>query len=247
MKQILTALFILFIFILGACSGPSKPKQLWKIKLPHSTAGLNGLHKNILFISAGEYMEFGSPNHILFAINSEDGKIIWKKDAGKDSIMGNVIFQENHLFWQDNEQKTSMVLKVHSGDKIEPAPLLSAQKGSKDQKENLERIRLKKEGMKTISLLSIGAAKKHWQYHAKNPIVRYIRTGPLVLIATKNDRKITALSLKNGKEIWSVDVPLVKNVKYPEAVNFSFSLYYDKLFVVNYDAEVIAYQVPLKQ
>ncbi len=86
MKKTLFILIAIFLLSVSLFS-TTETDRIWKIKTKGKTARVRFIYKNLLIATAGEYLEFGSPNHLIYCINKLNGQVQWTKDVGKNNII----------------------------------------------------------------------------------------------------------------------------------------------------------------
>lgn len=242
-KTLRTARWALLVLFAAAAlaAGPAAadpPRKLWSAKTGHQTASVVGIHRQILVVTAGEYAEFGSPNHVLLGLDLVTGRLLWKADAGKGRITAAPVLRNGRLDWAVGGGQR-WVLDAVTGKRL-PARA-GGRKGNEGEAAPDTGRRFTVQDRELICLSDDGSVLWRKAFETKPPEPVVYRG--FALVATEGARVIHALSLTDGAEAWQVAVPSVPDVKEPGAVNFSFGLEDGKLAVANYDGTVTTWAV----
>lgn len=238
-RTTLWALLVLFtcaaLFADPGAADP--PRKLWSAKTGGQTATVAGVYRQVLVVTAGEYVEFGSPNHLLLGLDLATGKSLWKVDAGKGQFISALRLEGGRLFWDVGGKR--WVLDAATGKRL-PAGAASRKADDGEGSDDPGR-RFTVKDKELICLSGDGTPLWRTPFETK-PADPVVYRG-FALVAQGGSRVIHALSLSDGAEAWRVAVPTVPNVKEPGAVNFSFHLEDGKLAVANYDGTVTVWAV----
>ena len=115
---------LLFIVTINLCwlscrnNNESNTKIVWEIKTKGQTARVHFTYKNHLYVTAGKYIDYGSPNRFIYCINLKNGKIKWVFDIGNELLLQHFTLINNKIFWISNENRLIICLDAISGKKI---------------------------------------------------------------------------------------------------------------------------------
>ena len=231
---ILSAAAALFPF--PACGAAEQPARLlWSVPSGGATCALAVCHAGVVVACAGEYVEFGSPNHRLVALDQYTGKVLWRADAGPGVMCEIPVRCGEKLLWGTGHGQRR-VLDLKTGQTVS-RPAKAAPQAS-DGGASPGEVRL--DGRR---LVKTGPGGTAWDKSFAHPVCALREEGDLVLCAEAVTRRVYALRRADGQAAWQVDVPPVPGVQEPEAVNFRFLLADGVLLVSNYDGMLHAWAV----
>ncbi len=210
-------------------------RPLWSVPSGGSTSSLVLCHAGVAVVCAGEYVEFGSPNHRLVALDPFTGRVIWKADAGAGVMCEGPARHGDKLEWGTGEGKRRL-LDLKTGRTLSGPAKESS--GASDGNASPGTVRL--EGRRLVKTVPGGTA---WEKTFAHPVSALREEGGLVLCAEAVTRRVYALRSTDGQTVWQVDVPPVPGVQEPDAANFRFLLADGILLVANYDGMVHAWAV----
>ncbi len=113
-----------FIFILlailafSACKKKYTFNQNWKFKTNTHTAGIHFEYKGNVYVSAGQYVAVGSPNHLIYCLDKNTGLIKWKYDVGTGVILHRIKLFKGKIFLEVTENNVTC-LDALTGNKLE--------------------------------------------------------------------------------------------------------------------------------
>ncbi|MBP7868002.1 MAG: PQQ-binding-like beta-propeller repeat protein [Acidobacteria bacterium] len=245
MKHITTraargALLVLFAgaATLAVPGAADSPRKLWSAKTGGQTAAVVGIHRDVLVVTAGEYVEFGSPNHVLLGLDLATGRALWKVDAGKGRIASAPLLRGGRVI-RESGGGPRWAVDALTGKRL-PAGSGARTDGEGEESPATGR-RFTVQDRELVCLSDDGTVLWRRAFGTKPAAPRVFRG--FALVATEGERALHALSLTDGAEAWNVAVPPVPGVKDPEAVNFGFGLEDGILAVANYDGTVTAWAV----
>ncbi|MCP4129468.1 MAG: PQQ-binding-like beta-propeller repeat protein [bacterium] len=245
---IIGLIFAVIIFLARPTpAGPAEPAKLWEVQTSGKTAYASFVYENKLFATAGEYLEFGSPSHLLYAIDAGTGKVSWKVDAGKGIITGMPLVYKDHIVWEQDVLSEEGIIKIfdtktgNEVDDIEVPKELPDEDPSNIH--NGKKYIIKKN---KLSVVSLKDNKKIWDTIRESNISDLIVQKNKVYYAEEKTQKIYCHNYDTGKIEWIHQVARFTNVKNPDLVKFSFVINSGKLFVANYDGKITGYKLPGK-
>lgn len=116
---------LLAIFIALSCGEEYRFNTNWECDTGHDTATVEFQYKNHIYVSAGEYLTTGSPNHVLYCLDMQSGETEWKFDSGKDIIIQEIALVENAIFLR-NTTTTEIWINALTGKKLGKTPSIPA-------------------------------------------------------------------------------------------------------------------------
>lgn len=236
MKKIIPGFSILICAIVISCAtekkvtAPPPPKQegtvKWEVRTLGQTARIAFIEKDRLIVTAGEYMEFGTPNRLLYSIDTETGKVIWNKDTGDNHMSSVPGLHRSYIYWK-NEKGGADIYSFTTGSWI---------KKSYARFPDTTVHNLKACHTRGSALICEGDGE--WTFKTKGKAVNVIETNKSVSFADTGDRTIYSLDKMTGERLWKYGPKKISTVKYPDAVNFNFTVRKSSLFIAEYDGSV---------
>lgn len=117
-KKILLILLSLSIMLV-ACKKTYKLKPYWSIKTEGKTSRVLFVYNNCLYASAGEYMEFGSPNYMIYCLDMKSGATKWLYKGDKNIINHKIALYKDKICIVPTNDGTLIWLDAKTGKKLE--------------------------------------------------------------------------------------------------------------------------------
>lgn len=252
MKKLLTNLILITagLFFIYSCSSSVKKneskaigskKMLWEFDSNESQTRLLFINNDKIYALAGDYLEFGNPGKVLFCLDLKSGKVVWsKKREASDNPANQVILQNGKIIWNSSKQ---MVIKAESGvtTKIGRArsykSLLNAKKAHLNGKKYVIKNNI-------LYCEDAVTAKTIWKWEKKALKLSSLQIADnKVFFIGMPDRKIYVLKSETPELLGKFDIPIVKGVKSPNAINFNFLIKNNVLYLGLYNGKVQAYNL----
>lgn len=103
---------VALLFITG-CAKKYTPHILWEIQTKGKTAQVQFTFQNNVIVNAGEYVDYGSPNHFIYSLEAQSGKIIWLFDIGKGVIIQEFSLKNNVIYIETTDNKKILLNAVN--------------------------------------------------------------------------------------------------------------------------------------
>ena len=98
-------LLSLILLMLISCTKKYTPVVLWEIQTKGKTAQVQFSFQDKIIVTAGEYIDYGSPNHLVYSMDAKTGKIIWLTDIGKGVIVHELTIKDKIIFMKTTDDK----------------------------------------------------------------------------------------------------------------------------------------------
>lgn len=118
MKKSNLLLLLLGILAFTACKKEYSFKENWSFDTQKNTAQIQLQYQGNLYVTAGEYLNTNSPNHLILCLDIKTGKVKWKYDVGSGIILQKVKLSQGKLFVKSIEDKI-IWLDALTGKKLE--------------------------------------------------------------------------------------------------------------------------------
>ncbi len=116
--RIITMLLSVSLFFsFFGCEKKVSITRNWMFDTTKNTAGVKLQYKNNLYVTAGEYLNENSPNHLIICLDIKTGKVKWKYDIGKSVILHRIKLYKSSLYIIDTNDKVTW-LNAITGNKI---------------------------------------------------------------------------------------------------------------------------------
>ncbi len=217
----------------------SGENAIWQWDSKQDLADVIGISDGKLYGKAGRYLEFGSPNHILFCLDAKTGKVLWQTDIGKNEIMQRTVLAKGFLYAESISEK-KWFFDALTGKKIRPNTnhwrlLAHAAKQRKEKKP----LQVESKDDTLVFLSQTG--KKLWQ-KKENPAQKIRITATEMCYALQKPRQIRCRDKQTGRLQYRLDVRKIPNVQYPDKIDFSFLAQSGWIYIGHYDGKVEAYK-----
>lgn len=214
-------------------------ETLWVYSTGYNLVSVNKVCQGALIAFAGEYLEFGSPNHVILSLDPQSGALNWKTDVGEGLIIVQHSIQEEGMILTDmNEAKH--YLSVENGEKIEKITAAEDAQGKFAQ--TAGQVGISIEG-KTIKGINSPSNSVLWEKEEDSLIVKSAAALGKVFYVKESQRKVFCVDAQSGEPLFSIDVPAMENVKNPDNIDFSIVAYENKLFIGDYKGSISCFKI----
>lgn len=109
--------FIIMILFSGLFINYAELKEIWRFNTEEQTTGGFNIYRDKIYLNAGEYIDSGFPTKILFCIDINSGKQLWKFKT-KLYLSHPVFFNDRIIFWDNQYIDKVYCLNKDSGKTI---------------------------------------------------------------------------------------------------------------------------------
>lgn len=113
-----TVIYALVIIVsLAACGKKYTFTKNWVFDTKKNRAGVAFQYKDSIIISAGEYLNINSPNHLIYCLDVKTGKVKWKFDVGAGVILHRIQLFKDKILLKSVKDKVTW-LDALTGKKL---------------------------------------------------------------------------------------------------------------------------------
>lgn len=114
-------LMFLATSVILSCGKEYRFNTNWGFDTGNDTAVVKFQFKSHVYVSAGEYLNTGSPNHLLYCLEIKNGKVKWKLDIGAGIIIHKMSLVKNIIFLKTLNNK-EIYLDALTGENLRNKP-----------------------------------------------------------------------------------------------------------------------------
>jgi outer membrane protein assembly factor BamB len=114
-RNLIFMLIIILAFI--GCKKKYTFTENWKFNTKKETAQLRFQYKDNVYVTAGEYLNENSPNHLIYCLDLKTGSVKWKFDLGAGIYLHKIKLFKGKIFLMSYDDKVTR-LDALTGKKL---------------------------------------------------------------------------------------------------------------------------------